>query len=107
MSIKTVKHVSLVVGAAMSLAVFSNVQAGGDPASTYNSVCAACHNTGAAGAPKVGNKGDWAPRIAKGKDSLYTVALKGKGAMPPKGGRSSLSDDEVKAIVDYMVEKSQ
>ncbi|MFO7188734.1 MAG: c-type cytochrome [Pseudomonadota bacterium] len=69
----------------------------------YNQACAACHGTGVAGAPKFGDKGAWAPRIAKGKDALYTSALKGLNAMPPKGGNPSLADDAVKAAVDYMV----
>jgi cytochrome c5 len=55
-----------------------------------------------AGAPKFGDKAAWAPRIAAGKDHLYASALKGKGAMPPKGGQTQLADDAVKAAVDYM-----
>jgi cytochrome c5 len=68
----------------------------------YESVCVACHGAGIAGAPKAGDKTAWQPRIAKGKDSLYTSALKGKNAMPPKGG-STAPDADVKAAVDYMV----
>ena len=64
--------------------------------------CAACHGTGVNGAPKVGDKAPWAPRIAQGKDTLYKDAIQGKGAMPPKGG-SNASDADVKAAVDYMV----
>ncbi|HEX6734359.1 MAG TPA: c-type cytochrome [Azonexus sp.] len=75
-----------------------------DGATVFNSVCGACHNTGAAGAPKLDAKGDWAPRLAAGKEALYTSALKGKGAMPAKGG-SSLSDDEIKGAVDYILSK--
>jgi cytochrome c5 len=67
----------------------------------YDSTCMACHGAGVAGAPKFGDKTAWAPRLKKGKDALYTSALKGLNAMPPKGG-SSASDDEVKAAVDYM-----
>lgn len=73
-----------------------------DPKATYNGVCAACHASGAAGAPKTGDKAAWAPRIAAGKDTLYKNAIGGKGAMPPKGG-SSLSDDDFKKVVDYLV----
>ena len=76
-----------------------------DAATVYNSVCGACHNTGAAGAPKIDDKGVWAARIAQGKESLYKSALAGKGAMPPKGGAASLSDDEIKATVDYILGK--
>ncbi|MFT3735539.1 MAG: c-type cytochrome [Rhodocyclaceae bacterium] len=69
----------------------------------YETSCAACHATGAAGAPKAGDKGAWGPRIAAGKDTLYKHALEGKGAMPPKGGNPSLSDAEIKAVVDHLV----
>lgn len=77
----------------------------------YKKTCVVCHGAGVAGAPKFGNKEDWGPRIAQGKDTLYQHALKGftgsKGAMPPKGGNLALSDDDVKAGVDYMVSKAQ
>jgi len=73
----------------------------------YTSSCAACHATGAAGAPKLGDKAAWAPRIKTGPESLYTSALKGKNAMPPKGGNASLSDSDVKAVVDYMISQSK
>jgi cytochrome c oxidase subunit 2 len=73
-----------------------------DGKGTYDSICMACHSTGAAGAPKFGDKAAWAPRLAQGKNALYASALKGKGAMPPKGGNAALADDSVKAAVDYM-----
>lgn len=88
--------------------------AGGDlaqGAKVFKSTCALCHQTGAAGAPVLGNKADWGPRIARGKETLYDHALHGftgsKGAMPPKGGNTSLSDADVKAAVDYMVSQAQ
>lgn len=80
--------------------------AGGDAAkgkSVYDAACMACHAAGVAGAPKAGDKAAWAPRLKTGKDALYTAVLKGKGAMPPKGGNASLSDGDVKAAVDYLV----
>lgn len=77
--------------------------AGGSGKSTFEAVCSACHGTGVAGAPKFGDKGAWAPRIAQGKPALYNSALHGKNAMPAKGGNAALSDDAVKAAVDYMV----
>jgi len=80
--------------------------AGGAPKdgqTVFNTVCGACHNTGAAGAPKAGDKAAWAPRIAQGKDALYKSALGGKNAMPAKGGAADLSDAEVKAAVDHLV----
>lgn len=71
--------------------------------SIYNTTCMACHAAGVAGAPKAGDKAAWAPRLKTGKDALYNAALKGMGAMPPKGGNASLSDADVKATVDYMI----
>jgi len=77
-----------------------------DAGAEYQSKCFACHGTGAAGAPKLGDKAAWESRIAAGKDSLYNNAINGKGAMPAKGGHASLSDDAIKAIVDHMVSNS-
>lgn len=76
-----------------------------DGATVFNSVCGACHNTGAAGAPKVDDKAAWAPRVAQGKEALYKSAIGGKGAMPAKGGAADLSDDEIKGAVDYVLTK--
>lgn len=69
----------------------------------FDTVCMVCHATGVAGAPKAGDKAAWAPRVKTGMDALHTSALKGKNAMPPKGGNMSLSDADVMAAVDYMV----
>lgn len=68
----------------------------------YEANCVACHGSGVAGAPTAGDKALWAPRLKAGMDALYTSALKGKGAMPPKGGNKELADAEVKAAVDYI-----
>ncbi|HDR9482555.1 TPA: c-type cytochrome [Burkholderia aenigmatica] len=73
----------------------------------YSSVCFACHATGAAGAPKVGDKGEWLPRIAQGDATLLHHALLGFKAMPPRGGCSACSDAEIKAAVSYMTAKSR
>lgn len=72
----------------------------------YSSACFVCHATGAAGAPRLGDQTAWAPRIAQGMDALVQVALNGKNAMPPKGGRMDLSDADVAAAVAYMVDQS-
>ena len=72
----------------------------------YNKACVACHAAGVAGAPKLGDKAAWEPRLAQGMDTLMNSSIKGKGAMPPKGGNMSLSDAEVKSAVEYMLEKS-
>jgi cytochrome c5 len=73
----------------------------------YNQACVACHGAGIAGAPKFGDKAAWAPRIAQGADTLHQHALQGfqgkAGFMPPKGGRTDLSDQSVMNAVDYMV----
>lgn len=73
------------------------------PKEVFNSVCTACHTAGVLGAPKFGDKAAWAERLAKGEDTLVKNALKGINAMPPKGGNPNLSEDEVKATVQYMI----
>ncbi|HQR51738.1 MAG TPA: c-type cytochrome [Burkholderiales bacterium] len=73
-----------------------------DGKAIYEKTCAACHMTGAANAPKAGDKAAWEARLKQGANTLYEHAIKGKGAMPPKGGNASLSDAEVKAAVDYL-----
>lgn len=74
-----------------------------DGATVYNTKCMACHATGAAGAPIKGDAGLWAPRIAQGKETLYTHAINGFNAMPAKGTCMDCSDDEIKAAVDFMI----
>lgn len=74
-----------------------------DGKAVYDKTCAACHATGVANAPKFGDKAAWAPRVATGKDALVASVVKGKGAMPPKAGAANLSDDDIKAAVDYML----
>jgi cytochrome c5 len=72
----------------------------------YEAVCFACHATGAAGAPKFGDKKSWAKYLEKGIEGNYANAIKGTaGGMPAKGGRADLADEDVKAAVDYMVGK--
>jgi len=82
-----------------------------DGQQVYQSTCVACHDAGIAGAPKLGDKSQWAKHVAKGRDTLYASALNGvqgsTGAMPPKGGNPALSDAEVRAAVDYMVARSK
>ena len=76
----------------------------------FGKTCSMCHAAGVAGAPKPGDKADWGPRIAQGKDVLYKHAMEGftgaKGMMPARGGNPSLTDDEVKAAVEYMADQS-
>lgn len=72
----------------------------------YNASCLACHSTGAAGAPKLGDSAAWGPRAAQGMDTLMSHAINGFNAMPPKGACAACSDDELKAAVEYMLSQS-
>jgi len=76
--------------------------AAGSGEALYKQACMACHAAGVANAPKLGDKAAWAPRMQQGVPALVQSAIKGKGAMPPKGG-STASDAEIRAAVDYMV----
>ena len=77
----------------------------------FNMACMACHGAGVAGAPKMGDKAAWGPRIAKGADTLHKHAIEGfqgsAGFMPPKGGRADLADKSIINAVDYMVAQSK
>jgi len=103
----------LVVAGATAVAngVVPAANAAADGKGTYDKACVACHGAGVAGAPKIGDKAAWGPRIAQGNDTLYTHAVKGfqgkKGFMPAKGGNAALADGDVKAAVDYMVGQSK
>lgn len=82
-----------------------------DGQQVYQTACFACHDAGIAGAPKLGDKGQWSKRVAKGVATLYASAVNGMqgsaGAMPAKGGNPALSDAEVKAAVDYILARSK
>lgn len=77
--------------------------------SVYNQACVACHSSGAAGAPIVGQVDQWSARIAKGREALHQSGINGVAgtSMMAKGGRADLSDEQVMAAVDYMVDNSQ
>jgi len=77
--------------------------------STYKSACSACHDAGVAGAPKLGDKAGWAPRLKQGTETLYKSALQGKPgtAMMAKGGFANLPDADVKAVVDLMIARAK
>ena len=83
-------------------AVAAPAAAGANGKKIYETTCLACHAAGVAGAPKAGDKPAWAARLAAGMNALYANALKGKGAMPAKGGNTALADADVKAAVDYL-----
>jgi cytochrome c5 len=75
-----------------------------DGATVYGTFCTACHGIGVSGAPKTGDAGDWAPRIAQGMDVLADHAINGFNAMPPKGSCMDCSDDEIIAAIEHMIE---
>ena len=93
-------------GGAAAATASSGPRSGED---VYNAACMACHSTGAAGAPKLGDAAAWADRIAKGNDTLYNSGINGIAGtgMMAKGGCMNCSDEEVTAAVDYMVAGSQ
>lgn len=73
----------------------------------YDAVCMACHTTGAAGAPVIGDAGVWAPRIDQGMETLFSHSINGFNAMPAKGGCASCPDEEIQAAVEHMVAESK
>ena len=73
----------------------------------YANNCIACHKTGAAGAPRVGNADSWGDRLDKDKETLYKNAINGIRAMPPMGTCTGCSKDEIRATVDYMLEQTR
>ena len=74
-----------------------------DGKAVYDKTCVACHATGVANAPKLGDKAAWAPRMAAGVPALVGAVKAGKGAMPPKAGAADLKDDDIRAAVEYMI----
>lgn len=84
--------------------VATNLEAG---MTGYQGACFACHNTGVAGAPRIGDIRAWTPRLSKGLEGLTQSAIQGKGAMPPRGGVAYLSDIDMRNIVGYMMSTVQ
>ncbi len=74
-----------------------------DGKSVYDSTCVACHASGVANAPKLGDKAAWGPRLGLGADGLVKSVIAGKGAMPPKAGNANLPEADIKAAVEYMI----
>ena len=85
-----------------ALTLTTQAQAERTGADVYGTFCIACHSSGVSGAPKAGNAGDWAPRIAQGKDVLVKHALNGFNAMPPKGTCMNCSTQELTAAIEFM-----
>ncbi len=96
--------VAAAAAAAPAPAAATTVAASANGEALYKQACMACHVAGVAGAPKFGDKAAWAPRLALGVDGLTASVIKGKGAMPPKGGAGAASDADIKAAVVYMVD---
>ena len=92
---------------AQAVAAATDKPGAADGKKVYDATCTACHTAGLANAPKPGDKAAWAPRIKQGMDTMVQSAIKGKGAMPPKGGAANLSDAEVRAAVEFMVSQSK
>lgn len=88
-------------------AVTTSAQSNADGKRVYQQACMACHGAGVAGAPKLGDSDAWVSRIKKGAQALYASSINGIGLMPAKGGNTSLSDDDVRSAVDYMIEAVQ
>ncbi len=93
-------------GASMPAASAASDNASKTPEQLYQAACLACHTTGAAGAPKIGDAAAWSERGAKGLDALLTSAVNGIGAMPPRGG-SQYDDDQVRGVIEYILENSR
>ena len=86
------------------LLAFAGAQAfAADGKGVYDKTCVACHATGVANAPKLGDKAAWAPRLAAGKAALQKSVAAGKGAMPPRAGNPKLSDNDIQAAVEHML----
>ncbi len=104
------KNLLMALSVVAAASISANASAGAE--ADYMAVCNSCHNAAVApalAAPGVGDKAAWADRVAKGMDALYNTAINGSTVNPvmmPRGG-SSLSDDQLKAVVDYMVAKSK
>jgi cytochrome c5 len=80
---------------------------GGQGKEIYQQICSSCHETGVAGAPKIGDTEAWSSRIAKGEDLMVQNAVNGIGTMPPKGGDPTLSEEQIRSAVNYMIEQSR
>ena len=93
------------VAAAAPAPTADGAAGGADGEAIYGKSCVACHATGAAGAPKLGDKGAWEPRIAQGMEALLQAAINGKNAMPPRGTCATCSDDDLKAVIEFMLSK--
>ena len=90
----------------MKVASVAGDTANKTPDQLYQGACLACHSTGAAGAPKIGDAAIWNERSARGLDALVSAAINGVGAMPPRGG-SQYDDDQIRAVIEYILAESK
>jgi cytochrome c5 len=94
-----------IIGITVTAALFNIGQvAAADGKAVYDKGCGGCHNNMD---PKLGDKAKWEPRMKQGTDALVAAVIKGKGAMPPKGGMAAASNDDIKAAVEYMESRAK
>lgn len=97
------KHV--LTGIILGMTLMATVPAiAADGQAVYTANCGSCHNLLK---PKLGDKAAWEPLIKQGEDVLVAAAIQGKGTMPARGGKPALSDDDIKAAVEYMESKAK
>jgi cytochrome c5 len=104
--IRNGKAAPVAAGSGSGTTVAATDNASKTPEQLYQGVCFACHGTGAAGAPKLGDAAAWSARSAKGLDALVTSAVNGIGAMPPRGG-SSYDENQIRAVIEYILNNSK
>ena len=101
------KNAMIAITGSLALLGAAQLAAAADGKEVYEKNCAACHTKGIAGAQKITDKAKWAPVVKQGADAMTATVIKGKGAMPPKGGGASLSDADIKAAVQYIIEQTK
>jgi cytochrome c5 len=99
------KLATMIVGGSLALFCAGQIALAADGKEVYTKSCAPCHDKGMAGAQKLTEKDKWAPIVKQGADAMTATVIKGKGAMPPRGGTASLSDADIKASVDYIIQQ--
>lgn len=99
------KLAMVVITTSAALLCAPQIAAAADGKEIYDKSCAGCHSKGIAGAAKLTEKEKWAPLVKQGSDALTATVIKGKGVMPPRGGAASLSDADIKAAVDYIIQQ--
>ena len=99
------KHAIIFITISAAILGGTQLAAAADGKEVYEKNCAGCHAAGIAGALKLTDKEKWAPIVKQGSDALTASVIKGKGVMPPRGGGASLSDADIKASVDYIIQQ--